>query len=139
MKPATTTDADSRVAPTAALDNAAVPASTPPAEEGRQQYIIRRYRLDTITGEPTFIDECTSADLHTLYGDTTTENRVIVCWPGGEAHTLEVYHCRTPMHAVAMLAVINATEDDIKQHEPSGEEPLAAILAQAKEGKHDAE
>lgn len=105
--------ADPSVAPTAA-PAAADPAPTSPAEAGRQQYLIRRYRLDSLSVEPTFVDEITSAYLDTIYGDTTEVNRVMVCTPRGEQNVIDIYICRTPLHAVAMLAAINAIEDDMK-------------------------
>lgn len=107
----TTDDASHRAAPTAAPAAAGL-AETPPAEAGRQRYIIRQCRLDAITGEPTFIEETASEYLESIYGDTSPGNRVIVRSPRGEPNTLEVYDCRTPMHVIAMLAVLYCVEDD---------------------------
>ncbi len=106
-------DATPSAAPTAA-PAAAAPTETPPAEAGRQRYIIRHYRLDNVQDEPTLFKERVSEYLDSIYGESEQGERLICRFPG-EDHTLEIYHCRTPMHMLAMLTMLYATEDDQKQ------------------------
>lgn len=72
-------------------------------------YTIRRYRMETIGDAPMLIDETTSDYLDAIYADTGADNRVVVLAAPGE---IDIYHCPTPMHLIAMLAVVYATEHE---------------------------
>lgn len=110
MNPTTTTDdATSSAAPTAA-PAAAGSAPSSPAEEGRQRYIIRMYRLERMAEDPILVQEFESAAIEDLY--LTSEGDRLIIHQAAEPNVLNVIACPSPAHAMAVLAVLHAVEFD---------------------------